>query len=62
MQIKVINGHKIYINPDEATMDRFDEIAQGCVGFLSANHRRPAESQQPRPAELPPTPEPASDS
>jgi hypothetical protein len=61
MEIRVVNGCKIYINPDEATMDMFNEIAQGCVGFLSANHRRPAESPPPPPAELPPTPEPASD-
>ena len=48
MKIEVINGCKIYIDPDEATMDMFDEIARGCVGFLSASHRGPTTRQPQR--------------
>ncbi len=61
MRIEVVGNLTIYIDPDEETMDRFDEIAGGCAGFMSANHRRPAKSPLPPPAEPPLTPEPASD-
>ena len=61
MKIEVINGCKIYINPDEATMDRFNEIAQGCVGFLSANHRGPTTRQPQRLEAAIEAPEPTVD-
>jgi len=61
MKIEVINGCKIYIDPDEATMDMFDEIAQGCVGFLSASHRGPTTRQPQRREASREAPEPAVD-
>jgi hypothetical protein len=42
-------------------MDRFDEIAQGCVGFLSASHRGPTTRQPQRREASREAPEPAVD-
>lgn len=36
---KAPTGCIVYLDPDEETMERFDKVAQGCRGFLSANDR-----------------------
>ena len=39
MKIIQRNGITVYLDPDEETMDRFNAVARGCRGFLSADAR-----------------------
>jgi len=59
---RAATGCIVYLDPDEETMERFDKVAQGCRGFLSANHRgSEARLPQPQQEAQPQTPAPASD-